>query len=118
MEGDARIRREGKLLGGWNIMVNDYYGRHIVKNVINFVSPDYVFVLGDLFSYQHLTDPEFKNRVDRYNWLFDFSEMSPQPKLINITGNHDIGYGYESMVNVFQQVTVLKITFLKFLKKM
>lgn len=67
--------------------------KFIVENMVNRLDPDYVVVMGDLFSYQGTTDDEFAERASRYRWIFD-SAIS-RGNIINITGNHDLGYGYE-----------------------
>ncbi|KAF9143411.1 hypothetical protein BGX30_000477 [Mortierella sp. GBA39] len=73
-------------------------------------SPTHVSILGDLFSSQWIDDTEFDVRVARYRSIFPDPSLSPSgsvaravgageestvPVLINITGNHDIGYGYD-----------------------
>jgi hypothetical protein len=63
--------------------------------------------LGDLFSSQWIDDAEFDTRVARYRSIFPDPSLSSGagagavtgedsrsvPVMINITGNHDIGYG-------------------------
>ncbi|KAF9362963.1 hypothetical protein BGX34_005178 [Mortierella sp. NVP85] len=73
-------------------------------------SPTHVSVLGDLFSSQWIGDQEFDIRLARYRSIFQdpavISQRAPSllrlfskdilnshPVLINVTGNHDIGYG-------------------------
>ncbi|KAF9400635.1 hypothetical protein BGX21_003826 [Mortierella sp. AD011] len=68
-------------------------------------SPTHVTVLGDLFSSQWIDDNEFNVRLARYQSIFPDPATAPHSKkttvdksdgipiLINITGNHDIGYG-------------------------
>ncbi|KAF9438238.1 hypothetical protein BGZ76_009069 [Entomortierella beljakovae] len=69
-------------------------------------SPTHVTILGDLFSSQWIDDAEFNVRLARYQSIFyDPAKVSSSsisssdnhdiPILINITGNHDIGYGYD-----------------------
>ncbi|KAG0263456.1 hypothetical protein BG011_008749 [Mortierella polycephala] len=73
-------------------------------------APTHVTILGDLFSSQWIKDSEFDIRLERYKSIFsDPAQQSPQahqprgafddprnvPIMINITGNHDIGYGYD-----------------------
>ncbi|KAG0269442.1 hypothetical protein BGZ95_002074 [Linnemannia exigua] len=76
-------------------------------------SPTHVSILGDLFSSQWIDDTEFEVRVARYRSIFpeptssvttgsggvgagkeEAGSMMPVV-MINITGNHDIGYGYD-----------------------
>lgn len=73
--------------------LNDIYMRFIVDTMVNQLEPNYVVVMGDLFSYQDTTDPEFAERASRYRWIFD--SAITRGNIINITGNHDLGYGYE-----------------------
>jgi hypothetical protein len=65
MEGDSRVQREG-LYGQLNNDFNDYYFKHIFSNINSFLKPDYVFVLGDIFSSQYISDYEFSIRKNRY----------------------------------------------------
>ncbi|KAF9361987.1 hypothetical protein BGX26_008159 [Mortierella sp. AD094] len=70
-------------------------------------SPTHVSVLGDLFSSQWIDDNEFNVRLARYQSIFPdpattlhakktaADTSNDIPILINITGNHDIGYGYD-----------------------
>ncbi|KAF8925481.1 hypothetical protein BGZ58_000773, partial [Dissophora ornata] len=71
--------------------------------------PTHVSILGDLFSSQWIDDTEFNVRLARYQSIFPdpattaaaYSRAASQeedndvPVLINVTGNHDIGYGYD-----------------------
>jgi len=90
MEGDSRIIRQGKY-GELDLAVNDYYFRHIVSNLLYYLNPMCVFVLGDLFSSQSISDQEFAKRLERYRWIFQNVDVP----LYNITGNHDVGYAAE-----------------------
>jgi predicted phosphohydrolase len=90
MEGDSRVLRQG-LYGKIDLMYNDAYFRHIVSNIMKYLSPTHVFVLGDLFSSQYINDIEFAQRLQRYNYIFE----SVNVPLYNITGNHDLGYAGE-----------------------
>ncbi|KAG0092768.1 hypothetical protein BGZ93_005660 [Podila epicladia] len=70
--------------------------------------PTHVTILGDLFSSQWIDNTEFDVRLKRYQSIFTdplttmtssfpYVQIAEQdtPELINITGNHDIGYGYD-----------------------
>ena len=57
--------------------------------------PTHVSILGDLFSSQWIDNTEFETRLRRYTSIFPESDQKNHPVLINITGNHDIGYGYD-----------------------
>lgn len=84
MEGDHRVLRQGIYgmqpldvghtnsgAGKIDLMYNDAYFRHIVSNIMKYLAPTHVFVLGDLFSNQHVSDTEFANRVQRYQYIFE-----------------------------------------------
>ncbi|KAG0044752.1 hypothetical protein BGZ83_009974 [Gryganskiella cystojenkinii] len=115
MEGDAKIARLGKR-AIVDLAFNDAYMRHIYKAMTNpswtqpqdFLKnwipglrpsqsayPTHVAILGDLFSSQWIDDTEFETRVSRYKSIFPMADQNDYPALINITGNHDIGYGYD-----------------------
>ncbi|KAI9242498.1 MAG: hypothetical protein BYD32DRAFT_208943 [Podila humilis] len=72
------------------------------------ITPTHVTILGDLFSSQWIDNTEFDVRLKRYQSIFTepLSTMTSSfpyiqiaekdtPELINVTGNHDIGYGYD-----------------------
>ncbi|CAG8604947.1 1083_t:CDS:2, partial [Gigaspora rosea] len=91
IEGDAKIAREG-------IRGNDIYIRHVYTSFVSPYSlfthkPTHTIILGDLFSSQWTNDQEFKKRVDRYKWIFGDPRGEYTHEFINLTGNHDIGYG-------------------------
>ncbi|KAH7110357.1 hypothetical protein B0J11DRAFT_544522 [Dendryphion nanum] len=99
---------------------NDYYLAHIVRQLRWWTRPTHVAVLGDLLGSQWVSDVEFERRAERY-WKIVFRGMekveteimgdnederrkwggtleilgqdkSWENKVINIVGNHDIGY--------------------------
>lgn len=108
MEGDWRIKREG-LKGEYNIAFNDRFFKHIVSNIAYYLRPSLVFVLGDLFSSQYINDDEFISRTTRYRNIFSpllYQQSKSELKIINVTGNHDVGYANEASVariNRFEQ---------------
>ncbi|KAG0365912.1 hypothetical protein BGZ54_006064 [Gamsiella multidivaricata] len=67
----------------------------------------HISILGDLFSSQWIDDDEFQVRLGRYRSIFidpalmkgsgsrTSNHVEYIPELINVTGNHDIGYGYD-----------------------
>jgi len=63
-----------------------------VSSLVHFLKPNGVVVLGDLLSSQYIGNMEFEWRVERYRWIFE-SVISSGILLINVTGNHDVGYG-------------------------
>ncbi|KAF2151646.1 hypothetical protein K461DRAFT_154605 [Myriangium duriaei CBS 260.36] len=87
---------------------NDYYLAHIYRTVRWWTEPTHVAVLGDLLGSQWIDNDEFHERADRYydrvfegaTKLPDRSEIEQDLEsavdwnrnLINIAGNHDIGY--------------------------
>jgi hypothetical protein len=102
-----RLRKHVDLLG------NDYYLGHIYRTMLWWTRPTHVTVLGDLLGSQWLSDTEFNRRADRF-WKRVFKDAKRVPdeltfhppgrkeilgedgawakRLINIAGNHDIGY--------------------------
>ncbi|KAL2421374.1 hypothetical protein ABEF95_007263 [Exophiala dermatitidis] len=94
---------------------NDYYLGHIYRTLHWWSRPSHVTVLGDLIGSQWVTDEEFEWRGWRF-WnrafpksnrvedelvtsaepaeekRFDMADGSWTTKIINIAGNHDIGY--------------------------
>ncbi|KAG0283995.1 hypothetical protein BGZ98_006078, partial [Dissophora globulifera] len=123
MEGDAKIARLGKR-ALVDLAFNDAYMRHVYQSMIapswttpldtlsSYLSsfspfsssaatttarPTHATVLGDLFSSQWIDDIEFNVRLARFRSIFPDPTLLNQggPVLINITGNHDIGYGYD-----------------------
>jgi hypothetical protein len=80
LEGDARRFREG-LYGQLACWLSDQYQRHVVRSVLRHAQRDsqhparldHLVVLGDLFSYQYLSQAEFDDRLRRYQWIFDTS---------------------------------------------
>jgi len=94
IEGLSRANKEG-FLGNLSNYYNDYYQRHVVSSLVYFLRPTHMAVLGDIFSFQRLSDTEFNWRVARFKWIFE-SAFGAGIALINLTGNHDIGYGNEA----------------------
>jgi hypothetical protein len=103
------VRKRVDLLG------NDYYLAHIYRALHWWTQPSHVTVLGDLIGSQWVTDGEFQRRGQRY-WdrvfpggrrvedditsgegdghktPFALGDDSWAHRIINIAGNHDIGY--------------------------
>jgi len=97
---------------------NDYYLGHIYRTLHWWSQPTHVTVLGDLIGSQWVTDEEFEWRGWRY-WnrvlknghrvqneittiveedgeiVFDMTDSAWATRIINIAGNHDIGYAGE-----------------------
>ncbi|EXJ85145.1 hypothetical protein A1O3_05820 [Capronia epimyces CBS 606.96] len=94
---------------------NDYYLGHIYRTLHWWTRPSHVTVLGDLIGSQWVTDGEFEwrgwrfwnrvfaniNRVEdelvtlarpEEERAFDMNDDSWATKIINVAGNHDIGY--------------------------
>jgi UDP-2,3-diacylglucosamine pyrophosphatase LpxH len=89
MEGTQRARRES--LGNYSTWMNDNFMKHVVDSICA-LNPTHAAILGDIFSYQRLSDHEFNYRYDRFNWIFSCL-ISNGISIINVTGNHDLGYG-------------------------
>jgi len=97
---------------------NDYYLAHIYRSLRWWAAPTHVTVLGDLLGSQWVSDAEFERRTGRF-WkrVFkgsqkvgsdllhgeQYSEKGPRrevlgadpswsDRIINVAGNHDIGY--------------------------
>ncbi|KAI9847697.1 MAG: hypothetical protein M1837_001945 [Sclerophora amabilis] len=96
-----------------DLVGNDYYLAHIYRAIHWWTNPTHVTVLGDLLGSQWVTDEEFALRGSRF-WerVFPGSQRvedditngtnidilggngtSWSNRLMNIVGNHDIGYG-------------------------
>ena len=91
IEGDAKLRRE-PVTGHYDLLFNDYYMRHVYSTSIRWLQPTHEAFMGDLFSSQWILDDEFQRRVERFKWIFPIDTSILR---INITGNHDVGYGSE-----------------------
>ena len=96
---------------------NDYYLAHIYRTVYQHTKPTHVTVLGDLLGSQWIDDDEFEWRGWRY-WqrvfwqgtkveseLTDLAtseilgeDMAWARRIINIAGNHDVGYAGDMTV--------------------
>ena len=100
-----KIRKQVDLIG------NDYYLAHIYQTLHRHTNPTHVAVLGDLLGSQWIDDTEFERRAGRYwkrvfkNGIRVEDEITENPtmevlgedkswkrRIINIAGNHDIGY--------------------------
>lgn len=100
-----------------DLLGNDYYLAHIYRSTKSSTRPTHVSVLGDLLGSQWITDAEFERRANRFwhrvfvgarfwthptveqelehhpEWDFvDTINASQAPALLNVAGNHDIGY--------------------------
>lgn len=99
---------------------NDFYLAHIYRTLFWWTAPTHVTVLGDLIGSQWVSDEEFQRRSDRYwnrvfrgaekidaalmqsyDTIFDLNRTDANHgagpsdwsrQLINIVGNHDVGY--------------------------
>lgn len=91
IEGDGRIDRQG-LWGRIDVALNDLYFRHIANSIAR-LRPTHAFMLGDLFSSQYISETEFKKRVHRFRWSWKPLYDACPTSMVNVTGNHDIGYG-------------------------
>lgn len=78
--------------GGRLLCRNADEGRK-TKRAMAAVQPTHVVVLGDLVSSHDLPEREWGRRVVRYRWIM----QDVRVPLVNIAGNHDIGYGAVQM---------------------
>ena len=105
----------GALRKQLDLFGNDYYLAHIYRTLNWWTVPTHVTVLGDLIGSQWTTDDEFRWRGWRY-WkrvfkgglrvedevtkatskdkdvVLDLEDPSWRRRIINVAGNHDIGY--------------------------
>jgi hypothetical protein len=65
----------------------------ITDTLVGNLNPTHVAVMGDLFSFQGTTNYEFDERSRRYKVIF--GSAINHSTIINVTGNHDLGYGEE-----------------------
>ncbi|KAL8948124.1 MAG: hypothetical protein Q9222_005661 [Ikaeria aurantiellina] len=113
------FQRYRKRLDLWG---NDYYLAHIHRTLHRYLEPTHVTVLGDLLGSQWVDDEEFERRGRRY-WdkVFKDGERvedevtagirigvlgqddSWKRRIINIAGNHDIGYAGDMTVERVQR---------------
>lgn len=100
-----------------DLLGNDYYLAHIYRTTKWWTQPTHISVLGDLLGSQWISNQEFDRRADRFwnrvfvdahfwkhkaegeeledvhGWDFlDMANASQAPALLNVAGNHDIGY--------------------------
>jgi hypothetical protein len=99
-----------------DLLGNDYYLAHIYRTTKWWTQPTHVSVLGDLLGSQWINNHEFDRRASRFwnrvfvgahPWSHDSYEeeserpawdfvdnvnASQTPALLNVAGNHDIGY--------------------------
>ncbi|KAI5206727.1 hypothetical protein E4T39_02401 [Aureobasidium subglaciale] len=100
-----------------DLLGNDYYLAHIYRTTKWWTRPTHVAVLGDLLGSQWISNGEFDKRADRFwnrvflgahfwkdpehekdseeghGWDYlDTTNASQTPALLNVAGNHDIGY--------------------------
>lgn len=96
MDGLARVEREG-MYGWFNNVLNDHMLRIALNSILRSVgaSARLVVALGDLFYSQHLSDAHFDHILHRYRHVVSQTVESFQLPLLNVSGNHDIGYGAE-----------------------
>jgi hypothetical protein len=95
MEGLGREERQG--LYGWiNNVLNDHLLSVALRGVLRAAQPQLVVALGDLFYSQWLNDAEFDYIYRRYvRAVVDNVAAFVAEPVVNMSGNHDIGYGAE-----------------------
>lgn len=72
-----------------DILGNDRFLAQVAEATRFATQPEYAVILGDLLSSQWISTEEFHLRADRYETIFDKSHPG---QIVNISGNHDIGY--------------------------
>ncbi|KAL4791987.1 hypothetical protein BDV19DRAFT_381178 [Aspergillus venezuelensis] len=99
-----------------DLLGNDYYLAHIYRTLHWWARPTHVTVLGDLIGSQWLSDGEFAWRGERVEDSFTMTgervfELPSSPewahRIINIVGNHDVGYSgdaSEKRIQRFEEV--------------
>ncbi|KAL9593781.1 MAG: hypothetical protein Q9219_007384 [cf. Caloplaca sp. 3 TL-2023] len=105
-----------------DLLGNDYYLAHIYRTLHTALDPTHVTVLGDLLGSQWISDEEFEHRGRRY-WkrVFKSGQRVPdevtggihvgvlgqdpvwKSRVINVAGNHDIGYAGDMTVERIQR---------------
>ncbi|KAI4182910.1 MAG: hypothetical protein LQ346_006454 [Caloplaca aetnensis] len=105
-----------------DLLGNDYYLAHIYQTLQRALKPTHVTVLGDLLGSQWISDEEFERRGWRY-WNRVFSdglrvddevtagihvdtlgqEDVWKGRIINVAGNHDVGYAGDMTVERLQR---------------
>jgi hypothetical protein len=59
-----------KCIGVVDLLINDIYMNHIIYNIMRFLKPTHMVVMGDLLGSQYISEQEFNLRVDRYKFIF------------------------------------------------
>lgn len=105
-----------------DLLGNDYYLAHIYQTLYRELDPTHVTVLGDLLGSQWVSDEEFENRGWRF-WKRVFKDGlrvddgvatgihvgtlgqddSWKRRVINVAGNHDVGYAGDLTVERVQR---------------
>ena len=111
---------------GIDLVGNDLYLAHVYRTMHWYTKPTHVTVLGDLVGSQWISDDEFQRRGNRF-WKTVFKGAHPvhvngsvteateevlketdwANRLINVAGNHDIGYAGDlniSHIHRFERV--------------
>ena len=92
---DPQIEGTHKTEKGWidtmDLYLNDLSMSIVYKLAHYQYQPDFVIILGDLFSLQSTHPVEFEKRKNRYKKMFPIYNEH----FYNLSGNHDIGYGLD-----------------------
>jgi len=100
VEGDARVARQG-VIGALDLVLNDLYFHHVAASLAHDLRPTHTVLLGDLMSSERLTPSELRLRAQRVQR--SFGPLFRSTYAINVTGNHDVGYGYEIVSPVLRR---------------
>ncbi|KAL7750414.1 hypothetical protein RI367_004188 [Sorochytrium milnesiophthora] len=109
-EGDGKITR-APLTGPYDLAFNHAYMHFIYTRLFTrprIFEPTHLIFLGDLYSSQWTSDAEFERRAMQWRRTFPVigNEAENMPRRVNLSGNHDIGYGSEmtrAMVSRFER---------------
>lgn len=73
--------------------IREWKMKRVFTYAMSLFDPDLIFILGDLLDEgQWASAVDFSNQVNRFNNLFNV--IGYKAKLMNIVGNHDIGFHY------------------------
>ncbi|PVU89150.1 hypothetical protein BB561_005523 [Smittium simulii] len=88
------------------MLFNDYFMKIIYSNVLKTITPKILVTLGDILSSEWIDENEFLSRVQRFIKILSNSKNPLQfqeTHFQNISGNHDIGYGYKTDKNLISR---------------
>ncbi|PVV01801.1 hypothetical protein BB560_003769, partial [Smittium megazygosporum] len=102
IEGSDKINNQG-FSGVVDLKFNDLYMRHIYNCLRRLTRPNFIITMGDILSSEWIDKSEFLQRADRFKYISGQKNLDyfyTAPEYFNISGNHDIGYGYKINKNL------------------